>query len=130
LVELNAQTTGQFLPIGTGLGSTETGPFALYCTEKQDRPGNIGIPAQGVTVKLVPMDDKYELRLKGPNVTPGYWNNAKLTAEAFDEEGFYRIGDAVKFAEPGDPRRGFYFDGRTADRKSTRLNSRHVKTSY
>src|SRR5690554_4110221 len=64
LVELNAQTTGQFLPIGTGLGSTETGPFALYCTEKQDRPGNIGIPAQGVTVKLVPTDDKYELRSK------------------------------------------------------------------
>src|SRR5690554_2797590 len=115
LVELAEQTTGESLPIGTGLGSTETGPFALYCTEQQDRPGNIGIPSQGVTVKLVPIDDKYELRLKGPNVTPGYWNNPKLTAEAFDAEGFYRIGDAVKFAVPGDPRRGFYFDGRTAE---------------
>lgn len=115
LIELNQQTTGQFLPIGTGLGSTETGPFALYCTEQQDRPGNVGIPAQGVTVKLVPVDDKYELRLKGPNITPGYWRNPKLTAEAFDSEGFYRIGDAVKFAVPGDPRRGFYFDGRTAE---------------
>jgi feruloyl-CoA synthase len=115
LVELSEQTTGRDLPIGTGLGSTETGPFALYCTEKQDRPGNIGIPAQGVTVKLVPADDKYELRLKGPNVTPGYWRSPKLTAEAFDDEGFYRIGDAVKFAVPGDPSRGFYFDGRTAE---------------
>ncbi|MGB3336048.1 MAG: feruloyl-CoA synthase [Devosia sp.] len=115
LVGLSEQTTGASLPIGTGLGSTETGPFALYCTEQQDRPGNVGIPAQGVTIKLVPIDDKYELRLKGPNVTPGYWKNPRLTAEAFDEEGYYRIGDAVKFAVPGDPRHGFYFDGRTAE---------------
>jgi feruloyl-CoA synthase len=115
LGELSEQTLGERVPLTTGLGSTETGPFALYCTEPQDRPGNIGIPAQGVTVKLVPVDDKYELRLKGPNVTPGYWRNPKLTAEAFDEEGYYRIGDAVKFATPGDPRDGFYFDGRTAE---------------
>lgn len=115
LVELAEQSTGENLSIGTGLGSTETGPFALYCTEQQDRPGNVGIPAQGVTVKLVPVDDKYELRLKGPNITPGYWKNPKLTAEAFDEEGFYRIGDAVRFAALGDPAKGFYFDGRTAE---------------
>lgn len=115
LVELSEQTLGERVPMTTGLGSTETGPFALYCTEPQSGPGNIGIPSQGVTVKLVPVGDKYELRLKGPNVTPGYWKNPKLTAEAFDEEGFYRIGDAVKFAKPGDPRAGFYFDGRTAE---------------
>ncbi|HEV7346581.1 MAG TPA: feruloyl-CoA synthase [Devosia sp.] len=115
LAELCEETTGHALPIGTGLGSTETGPFALYCTDRQERPGNIGIPARGVTVKLVPLGDKFELRLKGPNVTPGYWNNPELTARAFDEEGFYRIGDAVKFAVPGDPRRGFYFEGRTAE---------------
>ena len=115
LVELSEQTLGERVPMTTGLGSTETGPFALYCTEPQDGPGNIGIPSQGVTVKLVPIDGKYELRLKGPNVTPGYWKNPKLTAEAFDDEGFYRIGDAVRFAVPGDPRRGFYFDGRTAE---------------
>ena len=115
LVELSEQTLGERVPMTTGLGSTETGPFALYCTEPQDRPGNVGIPSQGVTVKLVPVGDKYELRLKGPNVTPGYWKNPKLTAEAFDDEGFYRIGDAVKFATPGDPRAGFYFDGRTAE---------------
>jgi len=63
----------------------------------------------------VPFEDKFELRLKGPNITPGYWRNEKLTAAAFDEEGFYRIGDAVKFAVPGDPGKGFYFDGRTAE---------------
>jgi feruloyl-CoA synthase len=115
LIELAEQTTGGRLPMGTGLGSTETGPFALFCTEPQERAGNVGIPAQGVRLKLVPVDGKYELRLKGPNVTPGYWRNEKLTAEAFDEEGFYQIGDAVKFAVPGDPSKGFYFDGRTAE---------------
>ena len=115
LNELAIATVGHPLPLGTGLGSTETGPFAIYCTEPQDRPGNIGIPAQGVTLKLVPFEDRFEVRLKGPNVTPGYWRNSRLTAEAFDDEGFYRIGDAVKFATPGDPRHGFYFDGRTAE---------------
>lgn len=115
LNELSEMTVGERIPLGTGLGATETGPFALYCTEPQDKPGNIGVPAQGVTMKLVPFDDKYELRLKGPNVTPGYWRNPELTSAAFDEEGFYRIGDAVKFAVPGDPREGFFFDGRTAE---------------
>lgn len=115
LIELSEQATGKPILMTTGLGSTETAPFSLYCTDPQDRPGNVGIPAQGVTAKLVPFDDKYELRLKGPNITPGYWRNEKLTAEAFDEEGFYRIGDAVKFAVHGDPTKGFYFDGRTAE---------------
>lgn len=115
LNEMAVATLGHPLPLGTGLGSTETGPFAIYCTEPQDRPGNIGIPAQGVTLKLVPFEDRFEVRLKGPNVTPGYWRNSRLTDEAFDDEGFYQIGDAVKFAVPGDPRQGFYFDGRTAE---------------
>ena len=115
LVELSEATLGHQVPLGTGLGSTETAPFSIYCTDRQSRPGNIGVPAQGVTIKLVPFADKYELRLKGPNVTPGYWRNAQLTAEAFDAEGFYRIGDTVRFATPGDPRGGFYFDGRMAE---------------
>lgn len=115
LIDLSEQATGHRILMTTGLGSTETAPFSLYCTDPQDRPGNVGIPAQGVTVKLVPVEGKYELRLKGPNITPGYWRNEKLTAEAFDEEGFYRIGDAVKFAVDGDPSKGFYFDGRTAE---------------
>lgn len=112
---LAEQTIGTRVPLGTGLGATETGPFSLYCTDPQDQPGNIGIPAQGMEMKLVPFEDKYELRLKGPNVTPGYWRNEELTAKAFDEEGFYRIGDAVRFAKAGDPSHGFYFDGRTAE---------------
>ncbi|WP_117192808.1 feruloyl-CoA synthase [Rhizobium terrae] len=115
LIELSEMTIGERVPLGTGIGSTETAPFAIFCTDPQEKPGNIGVPGQGVVVKLVPIDDKYELRFKGPNVTPGYWRNEKLTREAFDEEGFYRIGDAVKFAVPGDPRKGFYFDGRTAE---------------
>ncbi|MGK9053724.1 feruloyl-CoA synthase [Neorhizobium petrolearium] len=115
LLELSEMTIGERVPLGTGIGSTETAPFAIFCTDPQEKPGNIGVPAQGVTMKLVPIDEKYELRLKGPNITPGYWRNEKLTKEAFDEEGFYRIGDAVKFAVPGDPRKGFYFDGRTAE---------------
>jgi feruloyl-CoA synthase len=115
LLQLSEQVTGGQVLICTGLGSTETGPFSLFCTESQERPGNIGIPAQGITLKLVPIDDKYELRLKGPNITPGYWRDPKLTADAFDEEGFYMIGDAVRLAVPGDPSRGFYFEGRTAE---------------
>jgi len=115
IVELSETTLGHPIPLGTGLGSTETAPFSIYCTDPQPRPGNIGIPAQGVTVKLVPIADKYEMRLHGPNITPGYWRNPGLTAEAFDEEGFYRIGDTVRFVAPGDPRKGFYFDGRMAE---------------
>ncbi|MGV2050798.1 feruloyl-CoA synthase [Agrobacterium sp. 22-209-1] len=115
LIELSVATVGHAVPMGAGLGSTETAPFSLFCTEPQDKPGNIGIPAQGVTMKLVPVDDRYELRLKGPNITPGYWRNSELTAAAFDKEGFYRIGDTVKFAVSDDPRRGFYFDGRMAE---------------
>lgn len=115
LEDLSRQASGEPVHIGTGLGSTETAPFSLYCTEPQDRPGNIGIPAQGITLKLVPIEEKYELRLKGPNVTPGYWRSPQLTAAAFDEEGFYMIGDAVKFAVDRDPRHGFFFDGRTAE---------------
>ncbi len=100
----------------TGFGSTETGPFALMCTERQERPGNIGIPAHGVTLKLVPVGDgRYEARVKSPSVTPGYWRDPELTAAAFDEEGFYRFGDAVTFALPGRPEAGFFYAGRLAE---------------
>ncbi len=99
----------------TGFGSTETGPFALMCTERQDKAGNLGIPAHGVTFKLVPQGDRLEGRIKSPSVTPGYWRNPELTAEAFDDEGFYRFGDAFRFAVPGDAAAGFVFDGRLAE---------------
>ncbi len=115
LNELAVQTTGHRIFLGTGLGATETAPFALMCMEEQEIAGNVGIPSQGLTLKLVPHDDKLEVRIKGPSVTPGYWRNPELTAEAFDEEGFYRLGDALRFAVPGDASRGFYFDGRITE---------------
>jgi len=99
----------------TGFGATETGPFALMCTERQERAGNLGIPAHGVTFKLVPQGDKLEGRVRSPSVTPGYWRNPELTAQAFDAEGFYRFGDAFRFAVPGDASAGFVFDGRLAE---------------
>jgi len=108
-------TTGEEILLATGLGATETAPFALFQTEPQASPGNIGIPAKGLTLKLVPNDGKWEARVKGPNVTPGYWRDETLTAEAFDEEGFYKLGDALRFADPDDPGKGFFFDGRVAE---------------
>lgn len=101
--------------ITTGLGATETGPFALAQVDWQKTSGNLGIPSHGVVLKLVPIEGKLEARLKSPSITPGYWRNEKLSQEAFDEEGFYRLGDALRFAVPGEPDKGFIFDGRTAE---------------
>ena len=73
------------------------------------------MPLPGVTIKLVPDGDKREIRLTGPNVTPGYHRNVAATAGAFDEEGFYRTGDAARLVDPADPARGLMFDGRLAE---------------
>ena len=99
----------------TGFGATETGPFSLMCTDRQETSGNLGIPSHGVTLKLAPEGGKYEARIKSPSVTPGYWRAPKLTEEAFDDEGFYKTGDAIKLADPDDPSKGTYFDGRLAE---------------
>ncbi|WP_417210015.1 feruloyl-CoA synthase [Antarctobacter sp.] len=99
----------------TGFGATETGPFALINCDRQETAGNLGLPAHGVTVKLVPQGDKLEARIKSPSITPGYWRNPDLTAEAFDDEGFYCFGDAFRFADPDDPAKGLLFDGRLAE---------------
>lgn len=107
--------TGERVMIITGYGSTETAPFAFTTTWPVNEAGHIGLPAAGMSVKLVRDGDKTELRLKGPNVTPGYWRDAEKTAEAFDEEGFYRIGDAVRHADPDDLAKGFVFDGRVTE---------------
>jgi len=115
LQELAAATTGERLVFMSSLGSTETAPAALACTWESERTGNIGVPLPGVALKLVPADGKLEARLKGHNITPGYWRAPALTAAAFDEEGFYKIGDALKFADPADPARGLLFDGRLAE---------------
>jgi feruloyl-CoA synthase len=87
----------------------------LSCNWQSERSGNIGLPLPGVTLKLIPREGKLEARLKGDNIMPGYWHEPELTAEAFDDEGFYKIGDALKFADPGDPAKGLLFDGRLAE---------------
>ena len=115
LERLAVKATGERVILATGLGSTETAPFSLMCTTDNRIAGNIGLPARGLTLKLVPVEGKLEARLKGPNITPGYWREPELTAAAFDEEGFYRLGDAFRFADPGDASKGFYFDGRIAE---------------
>jgi feruloyl-CoA synthase len=101
--------------LATGLGSTETAPFALAWTELEAKAGNVGVPSRELTLKLVPSGDKLEARLKGPSITPGYYGDPEKTAEVFDEEGFYRLGDALRPADPDDLTRGFFFDGRLAE---------------
>ena len=115
LERISRQATGGRIMIITGYGSTETAPFASTTTWAVERPGEVGLPAPGVELKLVPDGDKLELRLRGPNVTPGYWRQPDKTAECFDEEGFYRIGDALKFVDPADVNKGLLFDGRVSE---------------
>lgn len=96
-------------------GSTETSPLATSVHFRMDRPGVIGLPIPECELKLVPSGGKLEVRVRGPNVMSGYYQRPDLTREAFDEEGFYRIGDAVKFADSDDPAKGIVFDGRVAE---------------
>jgi feruloyl-CoA synthase len=113
--ELSINTVGRALPMVSAWGSTETSPLATDCHFLAERSGNIGVPIPGTELKLVASGDKLEVRVRGPNVTPGYWKAPDLTAKAFDAEGFYLIGDAVKFADPEMPDRGLFFDGRVAE---------------
>ena len=115
LTQLAVETTGERVIFLSSLGSTETSPLALACTWDFDRAGNIGLPCPGVELKLVPNEGKLEARLRGPHITPGYWRQEALTREAFDADGFYKIGDALKFADPDNPGKGFLFDGRIAE---------------
>jgi len=115
LTQLAIATTGERIIFLSSLGSTETSPLALACTWDFDRAGNIGLPTPGVELKLVPNAGKLEARLRGPHITPGYWRQDELTREAFDAEGYYKIGDALKFADPADPLKGLLFDGRIAE---------------
>ncbi len=112
---IGRKTTGREVLLSSSLGATETAPFALTCTEVQDFSGNVGVPAAGLSMKLVPIGGKLEVRLKGPSITPGYYGDPHKTAEAFDEEGYYCMGDAVRPADPADFTKGFFFDGRVAE---------------
>ena len=115
LDELSVRTTGERIMVLTGLGSTETAPFALGANQTMHGAGNIGVPARGCELKLVPAEGKWEARVRGPHITPGYWRQPDLTQKAFDEEGFYKLGDALRFVDETDVNRGFLFDGRIAE---------------
>src|SRR6266436_8807567 len=115
LDELSVQATGARVPMLTGLGATETAPFFMSVNPRTSRSGHVGLPVPGNDAKLIPNNGKLEVRAKGPNVTPGYWRQPELTAAAFDEEGFYKFGDALKPADPNDLHAGFDFDGRIAE---------------
>jgi feruloyl-CoA synthase len=115
LDELAVAETGFRVPMLTGLGATETSPFFMSVRPDTSRSGHVGLPVLGNDAKLLPNNGKIEVRAKGPNVTPGYWRQPELTAAAFDEEGFYKFGDALKPADPDDFDAGFDFDGRIAE---------------
>ncbi|HUI57202.1 MAG TPA: feruloyl-CoA synthase [Bryobacteraceae bacterium] len=113
---LAIQAIGARIPILTGLGSTETAPFALCAADPtQTRSGVVGLPAPGVELKLAPVNGKLEACVRGPNVTPGFWAEPGRTRAAFDEEGYYRMGDALSFIDAEDPAKGFLFDGRITE---------------
>jgi feruloyl-CoA synthase len=137
LQELAVETCGEELLWVTGLGATETAPFAMCTGQAGAWAGFVGFPVPGMELKLAPVGgkeptaasgrespgaggyppagEKLEARVRGPNITPGYWRDQPLTDEAFDEEGFYKTGDAMRFVDPDDPAKGLIFDGRLAE---------------
>jgi feruloyl-CoA synthase len=115
LQELAVQTLGEELLWVTGLGATETAPFALCTGQTPAWSGFVGYPVPGMDLKIIPVGDKLEARVRGPNITPGYFKDDARTRAAFDEEGFYRMGDALRFVDSARPERGLLFDGRLAE---------------
>ena len=115
LYESQEREIGERIVMGTGLGMTESGPFGLFVTSPSVRAGDLGVPTPGLELKLVDTDGKTEVRYRGPNITPGYWRAPNETAEAFDEEGFFKTGDAVKWIDETDVHLGLKFDGRIAE---------------
>jgi feruloyl-CoA synthase len=109
------RTVGEKISFSSGYGATETGPTACNVHWLNDRMGMIGLPIPGTSVRLTPQAGKLDFRVKGPQVTVGYLGRPDLTAQAFDEEGFYRLGDAARFVDPHDPRQGLIFDGRLSE---------------
>jgi feruloyl-CoA synthase len=115
LRDVSIDACGEEILIMAGLGATETAPFAICTGSGGAFAGVIGLPVPGMELKLAPVSDKLEGRVRGPNVTPGYFRDESLTAAAFDEEGYYKLGDALRFVDPADPAQGLIFDGRLAE---------------
>ena len=115
LRDVSIEACGEELLIMTGLGATETAPFAICTGPDGAFAGMIGLPVPGMELKLSPAGEKREGRVRGPNITPGYYKDEALTRAAFDEEGFYKLGDGMLFVDEADPARGLIFDGRLAE---------------
>ena len=112
---LAVKTRGSQIDFGSALGTTETGPGITVTHWASDGNGELGLPVAGTEIKLLPFEDKYEIRVRGPNVTPGYFRQPDLTAAAFDDEGFYRTGDLVDFVDRTNPALGLRFAGRLSE---------------
>ena len=115
LYESQEREIGERIVMGTGLGMTESGPFGIFVTNPYVNAGDLGVPTPGLELKLVDMGGKTEVRYRGPNITPGYWRNDEETQGAFDDEGFFCTGDAVKWIDETDVHLGLKFDGRIAE---------------
>ena len=115
LGELAARVADHDVPLTSSWGTTETAPGATSAHFTGAAMGCIGVPIPGVSIKLAPEGEKLEIRVAGPNVTPGYYRAPELTAAAFDEEGYYRSGDAGRLVDEDDPNQGVLFDGRVAE---------------
>ena len=115
LRDVSIEACGEELLIMTGLGATETAPFAICTGLDGASAGMIGLPCPGMALKLTPVGGKLEGRVRGPNITPGYYKDEALTRAAFDDEGYYKLGDGMRFVDEADPRRGLIFDGRLAE---------------
>jgi feruloyl-CoA synthase len=115
IMEMAIDGRGRRIPLVTGLGATESAPFALCAGDSDFSGGRIGVPAPGVELKLAPVGRQLEARLRGPSITPGYWRDDELTSAAFDEEGYYKLGDALGFYDPADHYQGFTFEGRLSE---------------
>ena len=115
LHSVQEQEVGERIVMGTGLGMTESSPFGIFVTSPNVKAGDLGLPTPGLVLKLVDTDGKTEVRYKGPNITPGYWRMPAETADSFDEEGFFKTGDAVKWIDETDIHQGLKFDGRIAE---------------
>jgi feruloyl-CoA synthase len=113
--EIAVKTCGERILFLTGFGATETAPYALARTWHADNATNMGLPAVGLDLKLVPTEGRFEGRVRGPSILPGFWRRPELTAAAFDEDGFYRMGDLFRFEDPADVSKGLLFEGRASE---------------